>query len=110
LGQVVRGREERALDVFNETMQFYGRLQEEGRVERFDVALLQPHGGDLAGFALLRGTGQQIDSLRRDDDFQRVVQRADLIVERLGVVDALVDEGLAEGLGVYRNEIGELSS
>ena len=108
-GQVVRGREQRALDAFNESIQFYGRMQEEGRIERFDVALLTPHGGDLQGFILMRGTADQIDSLRRDEEFQRVTQRADQIVERLGVVDALVDEGIAEGMGIYQEVIGELN-
>ena len=31
-GQVVRGREERALDVFNETLELYGQLQSDGRI------------------------------------------------------------------------------
>ena len=30
-GEVVRGRETEALEVFNETLGYYGRLQEEGR-------------------------------------------------------------------------------
>jgi hypothetical protein len=59
-GQVVRGREGRALEVFNDTIAYYGQLQGDGRIERFDVSLLEPHGGDLAGFALLRGTEDQI--------------------------------------------------
>jgi hypothetical protein len=40
-GEVARGREKRALDVYNESLQYYGRLQQEGRIERFDVAVLQ---------------------------------------------------------------------
>jgi hypothetical protein len=107
-GQVVRGREEQALERFNETMQYYGRLQQEGSIERFDVALLTPHGGDLDGFALIRGSAEQIDSLRRAEEFLRLTQSADLIVDRLGVVDALVDEGLAEGMGRYQEVLGEL--
>ena len=41
---VVRGREERALEVFNEALGLYGRMQQEGRIERFDVVLLEPNG------------------------------------------------------------------
>ena len=108
-GQVVRGRERQALELFNESMQQYGRWQEEGRIEGFDVALLSPHGGDLQGFVLIRGSGEQLDSLRRDEEFERLQQRVDLIVDRLGIVDAYVDEGLARGMGIYQDAIGELA-
>jgi len=107
-GQVVRGREKQALERFNESMQLYARLQDQGRIESFDVALLTPHGGDLQGFILIRGSAEQIDSLRRDEEFERLQQKVDLIVDRLGIVDALVDEGLAEGMGMYQDAVGEL--
>src|ERR671918_330642 len=108
-GQVVRGREDRALDVFNETVEFYGRLQSEGRIESFDLALLEPHGGELAGYALLRGSDEQIDAVRHDEDFRRLMQRADLIVEGLGVVPALIGDGLAEGIAIYQEEMAAVS-
>ena len=63
-GQVVRGREDRALDVFNETIELYGQMQADGRIESFEVCLLQPHGGELGGFELIRGSEEQIDALR----------------------------------------------
>ena len=107
-GVPVRGREKRALDLFNGTMQYYGRLQQDGKIERFDVAVLAPHGSDLAGFALMQGTEQQIDSLRRDEEFQQWVTRAQLIVEQFGVVDALVDQGLGQAISRYQNELGQL--
>ena len=55
-GEVVRGREERAVEVFGETVEYYGRLQADGRIESFEPCLLEPHGGDLAGFILIRGS------------------------------------------------------
>ncbi len=50
-GTTVRGREERALEVFNESIGYYGRAVEEGRLESFDACLLDP--SHLAGFATL---------------------------------------------------------
>ena len=64
-GEVARGREKRALDVYNDSLQYYGRLQQEGRIERFDLAVLNPTGGDLGGSIMLQGTAEQIDSTRR---------------------------------------------
>jgi hypothetical protein len=108
-GQVVRGREERALEVFNETLELYGQLQSDGRIEDFEVALLQPHGGELAGYVMLRGSEEQISQIQLDEDFQRVMQRADFVVDGLGLVPALIGEGLARGIAIYQEELAVVS-
>jgi hypothetical protein len=102
-GEVVRGREKRALKLFNEAMQYWGGLQQKEQIERFDVAVLTPHGGDLRGFILLRGTEQQIDSLRRDEEFQRWIALVQLMTDQSGVADASVDEGLARAMSLYQD-------
>ena len=107
-GQVTRGREKRALQVFNESVEYWGGLQGDGKIEDFEVVLLTPHGGDLQGFALLRGSAEQVGALRADEEFQRRVTRADLIVESQGVIDALIGDGLARGMGQYQAEIDDL--
>ena len=108
-GEVVRGREEKAIQVFNETVQYYGGLQQEGRIESFDVCLLEPHGGDLAGFALLRGSQEQMDAVHNDEEFQRQLTRANLIVERLGIVPAAFGEEIGRQMSLYQNEVAELA-
>ena len=108
-GQVARGREDRAFEVFNETIQLYGQMQSDGRIESFEVALLEPHGGDLGGFVLLRGSDEQMDAVRHDDEFRRVIQRADLLVDGLGVVPALIGNGLAQGIAVYQEEMAAVT-
>ena len=107
-GQVVRGRERRALDVFNESIQYWGELQGDGKIESVEVVLLDPHGGDLAGFALLRGSAEQLASLRSEEEFQLRNTRADLIVDGLGVVDALLGEGIGNAMTTYQEEIEAL--
>jgi hypothetical protein len=104
-GQVVRGREGQALDVFNETIELYGQMQSDGRIESFDVALLEPHGGELQGYVLLRGSEEQIDAVRRSEDFERVMTKGSLIVEDLGVINAAIGEGLARSMAIYQEEI-----
>jgi hypothetical protein len=108
-GEVVRGREERAIQVFNESVQYYGGLQQEGRIESFEVCLLEPHGGDLQGFVLLRGTQEQMDAVRGDEEFERQLTRANLIVEGLGIVSAALGEELGRQMSVYQNEVAELA-
>jgi hypothetical protein len=107
-GVPVRGREKHALEVFNEVVQYWGGLQKEGRIERFDVAVLTPNGGDLGGFLLVRGTAAQIDAVRRSEDYQRLINRSQLIADHFRVADAFVDEGLAQMLSQYGDEVGKL--
>ncbi len=107
-GQVVRGREARAVKVFNESVEYWGGLQGDGKIEDFEVVLLSPHGGDLLGFALLRGSRAQIAALHDDDEFEKRTARADMIVENQGVVDAAIGDGIARGMGIYQEEIADL--
>jgi hypothetical protein len=37
-GEPVPGREKAALDIFNTSMEYWGRLQADGKIESFDVA------------------------------------------------------------------------
>jgi hypothetical protein len=105
----VRGRESKSLEVFNESIEYWGRLQQEGKIESFEVALLEPHGGDLGGFALLRGERDALAALRVDEEFERMSTRASLIVEGIGVVGALIGDGLARGIATYQEAIGDLT-
>src|SRR5919106_6453815 len=102
-GEVVRGREDRAIDVFNETLELYGQLQSDGRIEDFEVALLDPHGGELQGYVMLRGSEEQIDSVRRSEDFQRLMTKASLIVDDLGIIGASIGEGLGRAISIYQD-------
>jgi hypothetical protein len=108
-GAPARGREKQALDVFNESMQYYGRVQQKGKIENVEVAILTPTGGDVGGFFLLRGTAQQIDSLRRDEEFQGLLNQVQLIADGLRITDAIVDEGIAQQISRYEKVVGQLA-
>jgi hypothetical protein len=108
-GAPVRGREAKGLEVFNEGVEFWGRLQQEGRIESFEVVLLYPHGGDLLGFSLLRGTHDQLNDVGGDEEFLRLTTRAGLIVEGLGVVRAVLGEGLEQQIGLFQQAVQELA-
>jgi hypothetical protein len=108
-GQVVRGREGPAVDGFNETVEFFGHLQGDGRIESFEICFLDPHGGDLDGFMLLRGSAEQMDAVRNDEEFLRHMTRANLHVENLGLIGASLGEGIARQMAIYTEEIGALA-
>ena len=109
-GASVRGREARGLEVFDQAVGFYGRCQQEGRIESFDVILLEPHGGELAGYMELHGSADQLAALRQDEEFRRILIDASLIVDELGVVDGFANEGIARELSLYREAIAQVPS
>ena len=107
-GPVVRGRELKALEVFQETLTYYGSLQQDGKIDSFEPVLLAPHGGDLAGFILLRGARTSLDEVRSSEEFQRLVTRAASIVDDVGVIDAYTGEALGQQMARFRAVSDEL--
>ena len=107
-GEVVRGRERKAVEVFNESIQYYGQLQQDGKIDSFDAWFLAPHGGDLAGLILLRGEGDRLDAVRRSPDFELLMTRAGMIVDRVGVVSAYTGDDLGRLMGHFERAAAEL--
>ena len=104
-GANVSGREERGLEVFNEAIQYWGGLEGNGKIESFEVVLLTPHGGELEGVALRRGRREQVSALQMDEEFERMNTRASLIVQNLGIVPAVLGDGLGRSIGIYQAEL-----
>jgi hypothetical protein len=100
-GQVVRGREQLALQVFQETGEYWSRQQQDGRIDSFRPFLLRPHGGDLAGFFLIHGERAALDELQASDEFIRLLARAGGVVDNLGVTSAVTDDELGKQMGAY---------
>ena len=64
-GGVVRGREQNALDGLPGDRPSSGRRQQDGPDRRLRAVLLDPHGGELAGFILALGERPQLDRAPR---------------------------------------------
>ena len=103
----VRGRETVGLGVFQESIQYWGSQQEAGGIESFEVVILEPHGGDLAGFFLIRGSQDQLDALRRNDEYRTLITRATMIVEGVGAVGAFLGDGLGPAIERYQAAASE---
>ncbi|HKW22225.1 MAG TPA: hypothetical protein VJO13_12655 [Ktedonobacterales bacterium] len=91
-GPPVQGREQQSLQVFGEAIQYYGRLQQQGQIESFEPVFLEPHGGDLSGFILLRGEREALNRVRYTEEFLRLTNRAGLVVRNIGVVSAFIGD------------------
>ena len=99
-GTPIPGREERALEVFNETVGLYGRMQQDGRIESFDVTLLSAN-STLNGYIELHGNSAQMAALYSDEEFMRAVADASMIVADLNVLNGFVNEGVAKQMGIF---------
>jgi hypothetical protein len=99
-GTPIPGREQRALEVFNETVGLYGRMQQDGRIESFDVTLLTAN-ASLNGYMELHGNSAQMAALHDDEEFMRVIADASMIVADLNVIDGYANEGVARQMGIF---------
>ena len=105
--RVVVGREKQALELFNESLTFYGKLVNDKKLESFEPVLMAAHGGDMNGFILLRGTAQQIDAVRRMPQFESMMVRGEHYLEGVGALDAYVGDGLSRIMEIYQNTISK---
>ena len=106
-GEPVRGREERGLEVFNEALGLYGRWQQEGRIEGFDVVLLSPNAG-MNGYIELHGTVDQLNAIREDDDYRRVLTDATMVCKDMCVVEGATNEGIARMVETYQEAVSRV--
>ena len=106
-GTPVRGREERALEVFNESVGLYGQMQQDGRIEKFDVALFEPN-GLIGGCVQLHGSQSQLDAVRSSDDFQRMLADATMIVDDIQIVGGVTNTGVAEQMAIYADAVAKV--
>jgi hypothetical protein len=93
-GAAAAGRERKSVELFTESLRFLMHLVQDGRVASVEPFFLEPHGGDLEGFLLVRGEQEELNRIRQDEDFQRLAVRAQVVVHNFGVVGAITGERL----------------
>lgn len=62
----VPGKEQQAMKLWQDSMEYFEKLRTEGCIESFDPVLLTAHGGNLNGFVFIKGDQQELDKVRRD--------------------------------------------
>ena len=106
-GAVARGSEEHSLEVFNEALGLLGRRQQEGKIEGFDVHLLEPN-ADMGGYIEVHGSAEQITMLRNDDEFRRNSIDASLVVDNLRHIEGFTNEGVARQMAMYQEALARV--
>jgi len=108
-GNTTRGREQTAVRVFNEAVAYFGGLQQQGEIEGFEAVFLEPHGGDLGGFFLVRGEREKIARIRASDEMNLLNLRANQIVESYGVVGAWLGDAIPGQMELFEAQIADLT-
>lgn len=107
-GAAVRGREQKSSEVFGEAVALWTKLQADGVIESWSAYFLEPHGGDLDGFFLLHGDRHALAKARASEEMEHVIQRAAMIVDRLGVVGAATGARIESNMGRFLQNAAEL--
>jgi hypothetical protein len=108
-GAPARGRERQAQKVFGEVSEYCSRLQQQGDIESFEPVLLEPHGGELEGFFLVRGDQDKLARIRGSEEFERHIVRGQLIAENIGVTGAFLGARLMSEMSEYAKQVEELT-
>ena len=103
----VPGREQQAMQLFQKVVEFYGKLQAEGRIESFEPVILSAHGGDLNGFFLLKGEAEKLRDVRRDVTFLDLTIEAGYCLEGVGVIPGVIGEGLTDSFSRWSKLVGD---
>ena len=106
-GEPVRGREQHGLEVFGESVAYYEQLRDAGRIAGFEVMLLNPN-GLMEGCMLLLGSHAQLDSVREEERFRRLMLDASLIVDDLRMAEGYGSDGIAEAMGLYADAVARV--
>jgi len=104
--RAIVGREQQALQLFQKTVEFYGKLQADGKIEGFEPVLLSAHGGDLNGFFLLKGEAEKLAEVRGDETFIDLTIEAEYCLEGFGIVSGFIGEALTDVFSRWSKLIG----
>ena len=102
------GKEAAAVKNFEESAAYADGLKAAGEIESVEYVLLAAHGGDLVGFALLRGDPEKLGRLSGAPEFERLTMRAGVCLDGVGVVNAFVDTGVTRMMGAWKEAIADL--
>jgi hypothetical protein len=100
------GREKLSAEHFQDFVAFLGGdVKGNGRIQSFDVVFLDPHGGDLNGFFLIRGDSAQLDALVSSDEWVTHMTRATLHLDGVGVIRGVTGDEIMKRMALWTSTI-----
>ncbi len=101
----IPGRERISHEHFQEFVEYLGGLQKKGSIASFEPIFLNPHGGDMNGFFLIRGEPAKLEALTGSPDWERQITRAAMHLQGVGVVGAAGGELIRQRLDLWKQAI-----
>lgn len=101
----IPGREHVSAAEFQDFVQYLGGLQQSGVIQSFDVVFLDPHGGDMNGFFLLRGESGKLHELAASADWLTWQMRGILHLQGFGAVFAATGDAVMERMRVWTSRL-----
>ena len=97
----IPGREGLSAAHFQEFVQYLGGLQQSGTIQSFEAVFLDPHGGDLNGFFLIRGDSTKLDALLSSTAWLTHLTRGGLHLDGLGAIRGATGELVMERMALW---------
>ena len=101
----VPGREALSAEHFTQFISYLNGLKVAGMITEFDAVFLTPHGGDLAGFFLLKGKNETLHAVLESQAWVEHMVRASLHLEGSGAVTANTDGEVMNMMQVWTKSI-----
>lgn len=101
----VPGREKLSAAHFDDFSTYLASCQKDGRISGFEVVLLDPHGGDLNGFFLIRGDRGELDTLTASNEWHSHVVRASLHLQGFGSIHGVTGEAVGERMQLWKDAL-----
>ena len=101
----VPGRERMSAEHFQEFTEYLATQQRKGVIQSFEPVFLDPHGGDLNGFVLIRGDSAKLDGLIGSEEWTTHTVRALLHLDKSGTVRGAAGELIGQRMDTWVKHI-----
>lgn len=101
----IPGREQISSEHFNEFVAYLTGLQQSGAIDSFETAFLEPHGGDLNGFFLIRADTARLDAMMASKEWVTHITRGSSHLENTGTIRGVTGDALVERMNIWRDAI-----
>jgi hypothetical protein len=99
--RTIPGREKVSGEHFEEFVGYLTSLQQGGSIGSFDAVFLDPHGGDMNGFFLIRGEPAKLEALMATPEWVTHMTRAALHLQNAGAVRSVTGSAIAERMALW---------
>ena len=101
----IPGRERMSEKHFEDFVGYCTELKKNNTIESFDIIFLDPHGGDMNGFFLVRGEPGSLDRMISSKEWVNHITRATMHLEGVGVVRGQTGDLVMEMMNTWRENI-----